>query len=80
MYHYNKVEKKTETLENFKTAIKSTIKSISNKDDIEISFGGQDVSSEDNKLRLPEINEFQNRINFDLTRAQADSIAQIKIL
>ena len=24
-------------------------------------------------LRLPEINEFQNRINFDLTRAQADS-------
>ena len=57
----------------FKAAIKSTIKSISNKDDIEISFGGQDVSSEDNKLRLPEINEFQNRINFDLTRAQADS-------
>ena len=37
--------------------------------------------SEDNKLRLPEINEFQNRINFDQTRAQADSrIAQIKIL
>ena len=24
-------------------------------------------------LRLPEINEFQNKINFDLTRAQADS-------
>tara|TARA_Y200000002_G_scaffold290649_1_gene244759 strand:- start:1410 stop:3203 length:1794 start_codon:yes stop_codon:yes gene_type:complete len=67
------VEKKEEILESFKTAIKSTIKSISNKDDIEISFGGQDVSSGDNKLKLPEINEFQNRINFDLTRAQADS-------
>ena len=29
--------------------------------------------SENNKLKLPEINEFQNKINFDLTRAQADS-------
>ena len=67
------MQKKEEILESFKTAIKSTIKSISNKEDIEISFGGQDVSSENNKLRLPEINEFQNRINFDLTRAQADS-------
>ena len=67
------MRKKEEILENFKTAIKSTIKSISNKDDIEISFGGQDVSSENNKLRLPEINEYQNKINFNLTRAQADS-------
>ena len=62
------MQKKEEILESFKTAIKSTIKSISNNEDIEISFGGQDVSSENNKLRLPEINEFQNRINFDLTR------------
>ena len=67
------MQKKEEILENFKTAIKSTIKSISNKDDIEISFGGQDILSENNKLRLPEINEFQNKINFDLTRAIADS-------
>ncbi len=67
------MQKKEEILENFKTAIKSTIKSISNKDNLEISFGGQDISCEDNKLRLPEINEFQNKINFDLTRAQADS-------
>ena len=69
------MEKKEEILESFKTAIKSTIKSISNKNDIEISFGGNDVSSDKNKLRLPEINEFQNKINFDLTRAQADSEA-----
>ncbi len=67
------MQKKEEVLESFKTAIKSTIKSISNKDDIEISFGGHDISNENNKLRLPEINEFQNKINFDLTRAQADS-------
>ena len=69
------MQKKEEILESFKTAIKSTIKSISNKDDIEISFGGQDVSREDNKLRLPEINELQNKINFNLTRAQADTEA-----
>ena len=68
-----KVQKKEEILESFKTAIKSTIKSISNKEDIEISFGGQDISSENNKLILPEINEFQNKINFSKTRAQADS-------
>jgi len=67
------VQKKEEILESFKTAIKSTIKSISNKEDIEISFGGQDILSDNNKLKLPEINEFQNKINFDLTRALADS-------
>ncbi len=67
------MQKKEEILESFKIAIKSTIKSISNKDDIEISFGGQDILIESNKLKLPEINEFQNKINFDLTRAIADS-------
>ena len=67
------MQKKEEILENFKTAIKSTIKSISNKDDIEISFGGQDVSNENNKIKLPEINETQNKFNFDITRALADS-------
>ena len=58
------MRKKEEILENFKTAIKSTIKSLSNKDNLEISFGGQDVASDNNKLRLPEINEIQNKINF----------------
>ena len=66
------MQKKEEILESFKTAIKSTIKSISNKDDIEISFGGQDISSKDNKLRLHEINEYKNKIKYELTRAQAD--------
>ena len=31
------------------------------------------LSNEENKLKLPEINEFENKINFDLTRALADS-------
>ena len=67
------MQKKEELIENFKTAIRSTVKSISNKDNIEISFGGNDIASEKNKIRLPEINEYQNQINFKLTRAQADS-------
>ena len=67
------MQKKEEIIENFKTAIKSTIKSLSNNDNLEISFGGQEISVENNKLRLPEINEYQNKINFNLTRAQADS-------
>ena len=67
------MQKKTEIIENFKTAIKSTIKSISNKEDIEINFSGNDVVSDNKTLRLPEINEYQNRINFNQTRAQADS-------
>ncbi len=69
------MQKKEEILENFKTAIKSTIKSISNKDDVEISFGGQEVSNENNKITLPEIVESQNKINFDITRALADSVS-----
>ena len=60
------MQKKEEILEGFKTAIKSTVKSISNKNDIEISFGGNDISSDKNKLRLPEISEFQNKINYKI--------------
>ena len=55
------MQKKEEIIENFKTAIKSTIKSLSNNNNLEISFGGQEISVENNKLRLPEINEFQNK-------------------
>ena len=40
-----KGEKKTELLENFKTAIGSTVKSISNSDDVEVSFGNQSSQS-----------------------------------
>ena len=53
------MQKKEEIIESFKTAIKSTVKSISNKEDLEISFGGQEVTSDYNKLKLPEINEIQ---------------------
>ena len=46
MYHYNKVEKKTEILESFKTAIGSTAKSLSNTEEVEVSFGNKDIKSD----------------------------------
>ena len=45
MYKF-KTFNKEEIVENFKTAIKSTVKSISGKDDLEVSFGNKDVSNE----------------------------------
>ena len=68
-----KVEKKTELLENFKTAIGSTVKSISNSDDVEVSFGNQSSRSKNTSIRLPEIVNVNNRINFSQIRALADS-------
>ncbi len=70
-----KVEKKEEIIQNFKTAIKSTIKSISNKEDIEISFGGHDIIEDNKSIKLPEVNTEDNQINFDKARAQADSMS-----
>ncbi len=67
------MEKKTEKLENFKTAIGSTIKSLSNSENIEISFGKQIVRSEKTTVRLPEIEEINNKINYEQIRALADS-------
>ena len=40
MYLY-KVENKKEKLEDFKTAISSTVRSISNSQKVEVSFGNQ---------------------------------------
>ena len=39
------MQKKTEILEHFKTAIGSTIKSLSNSENVEVSFGNKDVKS-----------------------------------
>ena len=67
------MEKKTEILESFKTAISSTVKSISNSDNVEVSFGDQNIKSEKTKIKLPEIEKINNKINYDQIRALADS-------
>tara|TARA_Y100000768_G_scaffold370108_1_gene335639 strand:+ start:1082 stop:2878 length:1797 start_codon:yes stop_codon:yes gene_type:complete len=67
------VEKKSEILENFKTAIGSTVKSLSNLENVEVSFGNQNLNSEKAKVKLPEIELIDNKINYNQIRAIADS-------
>ena len=74
MYKFKTLNKE-EIVENFKTAIRSTVKSISGKDDLEVSFGNKDIQTEKNLIKLPEIEYFNNDINFKKARALADSIS-----
>ncbi len=67
------MEKKTEILENFKTAIGSTVKSLSNLENVEVSFGNQNHQSRNNLIKLPDIEQFNNKINYNQIRALADS-------
>ena len=67
------MEKKTEVLENFKTAIGSTVRTLSNSENIEISFGNENLKSEKTYVRLPNIEQVDNKFNYDQIRALADS-------
>tara|TARA_A100001011_G_scaffold400755_1_gene518408 strand:- start:6365 stop:8158 length:1794 start_codon:yes stop_codon:yes gene_type:complete len=69
------VGKKEDNIENFKTAIASTVKSISNTNNIEVTF--TNVSSETDKrvVKLPQIENISNQIDYMKTRASADSEA-----
>ena len=68
-----KVDNKKEKLEDFKTAISSTVRSISNSEKIEVSFGNHTSKSEKNSIKLPELAQINNKLNFDQIRAIADS-------
>ena len=70
------MSKKDQIVEHFKTAISSTVKSISGNSRLEVSFGTNDNLEDVNKIKLPEIEA--NRINFLKSRAFADS-ASLKI-
>ena len=67
------MEKKSEILENFKTAIGSTVKSLSKSENVEVSFGNQNFQSKDNSIKLPAIEQIDNKINYQQIRALADS-------
>ena len=64
---------KKEKLEDFKTAISSTVRSISNSEKIEVYFGNQTPKSEKNSIKLPELGQIDNKLNFNQIRAIADS-------
>ena len=69
------MEKKSDLLENFKTAIISTVKSLSNTEDIEVAFGNQKTDKSKNVVKLPEIEDADNKIDYLKARAIADSAA-----
>ena len=64
---------KKEKVADFKTAISSTVRSLSNSEKIEVSFGNDISKSETNSIRLPELSSINNKLNYNQIRAIADS-------
>ncbi len=67
------MENKKEKIEDFKTAISSTVRSITNSQKIEVSFGNQIDKSNKNSLKLPDLQYTNKNINYLEIRAMADS-------
>ena len=68
-----KVENKKEKIADFKTAITSTVRSLSNSEKIEVSFVNDTSKSGKNSIRLPELSSINNKLNYNQIRAIADS-------
>ena len=67
------MENKKEKIADFKTAISSTIRSLSNSEKIEVSFGNESSKSGKNSIRLPDLSPINNKLNYNQIRALADS-------
>ena len=67
------MENKKEKLENFKTAISSTVRSLSNSQKIQVHFGNGEIQSDKNSIKLPNLDYINDKINFEEIRALADS-------
>ena len=73
MYQLHKMEKES-PIANFKTAISSTVKTISEDDNVEITFGNQNSSSGKKIIKLPNLEE-NTKIDYTSVRGFADSEA-----
>ena len=69
------MEKKDESLENFKKAITSTVKSIIGDPNIDVIFGNEVPKKNITIINLPNIQSIKNKIDYTKTRALADSAA-----
>ena len=69
------MEKKEDLIKDFKIAIASTAKSVSNVNDLEVVFGNQNFKTDKATIKLPEIESIKNKINYTKARALADSEA-----
>ena len=67
------MENKKEKIADFKTAISSTVRSLSNSEKIEVSFGNDGSKSGSNSIRLPDLSPINNKLNYNQIRAMADS-------
>ena len=67
------MDNKKEKLENFKTAISSTVRSLSNSQKIQVHFGNGEIHSDKNSIKLPNLDYINDKINFEEIRAIADS-------
>ena len=70
------MQKKETHLEVFKNALTSTVKSISEKKNCEITFGKQTSNvNNKNEINLPEIDKLEDIKDYSIFRAIADSEA-----
>ena len=69
------MEKKAEDLENFKKAIASTIKSITGEKNVDVIFGSETKKENTNTVKLPNIQNTDNKIDYIKVRALADTEA-----
>jgi len=69
------MEKKTEIVENFKIAIKSTVRSIIGDQDIEVTFGDESNKKNNKTINLPSLKNIKNINDYIKARALADSEA-----
>ena len=67
------MESKKEKIADFKTAISSTVRSLSNSEKIQVSFGNDSSKSGTNSIRLPELSTINKKLNYNQIRAMADS-------
>ena len=67
------MDNKKEKIADFKTAISSTVRSLSNSEKIEVSFGNDNFKSKKNSIRLPDLSPVNNKLNYNEIRAIADS-------
>jgi len=66
------VGKKEQIIENFKSAISSTVKSVAKSENLEVIFGNDKSDKKKNTIFLPELDNIKN-INYLKIRALADS-------
>ena len=64
---------KKENIENFKAAINSTVRSISNSQKVEVSWGNQSININKKSIKLPELDNLNSISDLNKIRAIADS-------